>query len=568
MQTQPVILVVENEPGWLAALEEALERRYGREYRVLAHHSATAALADLRRLQEAGEPVALIVADQWMPEMNGVELLVRARDLHPGARRALLVDRADRTAAPAILQGCAFGKLDNYLEKPWDPAEVHLYPAVGEFLADWTLAHGPRMELVRVVGHDPAPRSHELRSLLERNGVPHGFYPAESEEGVRLLRQAGVAGGRLPVAILLDGFTLEDPSDAELFDALGTTNLEGRSCDLAIVGAGPAGLAAAVYAASEGLRTVVIEREAVGGQAGTSALIRNYLGFPRGISGSQLAARAYEQAWLFGTQFVFSRGAEALSARGRERVVSLTDGIEITARAVLIATGASYRRLRVPRLERFEGAGLYYVSPGEANPLVEGREVFVVGGGNSAGQAVLHLARHARRVVLVVRGPALDAAMSDYLVQDIQQRANVEVRLCTEVVDGDGAATLERIVLHDRARGTRETVPASLLYVLIGADPHTDWLQGAVRRDRYGFLPTGREAAPAGGARREPLAMETSVPGVFCAGDARAGSVKRVASAVGEGAAAVRSIHDYLAAPVEVEPADAAALAGAGAEGG
>jgi len=496
-----------------------------------------------------------VIADQWMPEMNGIDLLSSAHELHPSAQRALLVDWGDRTAAPTILHGCAFGKLDNYLKRPWEPAEIHLYPAVGEFLAEWTRAHGSKMELVRVVGEDPSPRAHEIQDLLARNGIPYGFYLAESDEGRDWLRRAGLDGSRLPVVILLDGFALEDPSNAEISDALGATNLEERTCDLAIVGAGPAGLAAAVYAASEGLRTIVIEREAIGGQAGTSSLIRNYLGFPHGISGNQLAQRAYEQAWLFGTQFVFARSATRLSLRGLDRVVTLSDGIEITARAVLIATGATYRRLGNPRLERFAGAGLFYVSPGEAKPLVEGMVALVVGSGNSAGQAVLHLAKHARRVILVVRGDSLAKGMSDYLVQDILRRPNVEVRLNTEVVDGAGNAALERVVLYDSGRDTRETISAALLYVLIGADPHTDWLGGVVQRDQRGFLLTGRDVdrAVAPGLGREPLPLETSLPGVFSGGDVRVGSVQRVASAVGEGAIAVRYIHEYLAAPVEME---------------
>jgi thioredoxin reductase (NADPH) len=555
MPPLPVIMVVDDQPGSLAALRDALARRYGQDYRVVCYDSAGAALVHLRAIAEAGEPVALVIADQWLRDMDGVELLAQVHQIHASAQRALLVDWGDRTAAPAILHACAFGKLENYLKRPWQPAEVHLYPAVGEFLAEWSRATGARVELVRVVGEEPSPRAREIVDLLSRNGIPAGLYTQGSEHGRELLRRTGIAAPRLPVVILLDGFALEDPTNIEVADALGATNVEERTCDLAIVGAGPAGLAAAVYAASEGLRTVVIEREAMGGQAGTSSLIRNYLGFPRGVTGSELAQRAYEQAWLFGTRFVFARSASSLRLQGEERVLCLSDGMEITARAVLIATGASYRRLGIPRVERFLGLGLSYVAPAEVRPLVEGMTVVVVGGGNSAGQAVLHLARHARRVVLVVRGASLEQGMSDYLVQDILRQPNVEVRLGTEIVDASGATVLDGVVLRDAASGRREELPASLVCALIGADPHTEWLQGVVQRDRHGFLITDRDLERSGCLvpGRDPLPSETSAPGVFAAGDVRAGSVKRVASAVGEGAIAVRYIHEYLAAPVGLE---------------
>ncbi len=513
-------------------MSSALADRFEHDYRIVAHRSAHAALRDLREAAAHAEPVALIIADQWMPEMSGLDLLAEAHDLHPSAQRALLVDWGDRSAAHSILHGCAFGKIENYIYKPWVPAEVHLYPAVGEFLADWTRAHGPRMELVRVIGARPSPRAYEIEDLLRRNGIPYGSYAVGSPDGDRLLGQVGLDSSQLPVVVLPDGHTLITPTNLEVADALGATTHVDRTCDLAIVGAGPAGLAAAVYAASEGLRTIVIEREAIGGQAGTSSLIRNYLGFPRGISGSQLAQRAYEQAWLFGTKFVFARGAEGLRARGSDRIVTITGGLEITARAVLIATGAEYRRLDIPRLDRFSGAGLYYVLPGDAEPFA-GTDVFVVGGGNSAGQAVLHLAKYARRVTMLVRGSDLGATMSDYLVQDIVRRPNVEVQLRTELADGDGGVALERVVVLDRERGTRTELPAAVVFVLIGADPHTDWLAGTLERDSHGFLITGPS-------------LETSIPGVFAAGDVRVGSVKRVASAVGEGADVVRYIHEYL----------------------
>jgi thioredoxin reductase (NADPH) len=568
MLTRPVITVVDDEPQGLAALLDVLARRFGGDYRIVSHLSAHAALDDLERIRADGEQVALVIADQWMPEMSGIELLGRAHEIHAEAQRALLVEWGDKSAAPTIIEGCAFGQIENYLHKPWSPPEVHLYPKVSEFLAAWTRAHGPHMELVRLIGDYPSSRVHEIRHFLERSGIPHGFYVDESEQGERLLQQAGLDGSRLPALILLDGHVLVAPSNTEISDALGASNLEERTADLAIVGAGPAGLAAAVYAASEGLSTIVVEREAIGGQAGTSSLIRNYLGFPAGISGGELAQRAYEQAWLFGAKFVFARAVSHLRASGLRRILTLSDGTKITVRAVVVASGAAYRRLDIPQLEQFKGMGVFYTAlsfdtPGDAQ-LMKDKTVVVVGAGNSAGQAVVHLSKNARRVILLVRGDSLETSMSDYLVRDINQRSNVEIRLRTEVVDGNGDTALERIVLLDHARGTRETVLADALFVLIGAQPHTEWLGGTLQRDRKGFIITGGELDRADvglSLERGPLPLETSMPGVFAVGDARQGSVKRVASAVGEGAIVVRNIHQYLAAPVELVGMDSRASA-------
>ncbi len=546
---KPVILVVDDDRESLASLVDALTRRFGADYRVAFNESARAALEDLERIRAQGESVALIIADQWMPEIEGIELLGRAHEIHPAAQRALLVDWGDRSAAPMILEGCAFGQLENYLRKPWFPPEVHLYPAIGEFLADWTRAHGPRLELVRVIGDDPSRRTHDVREFLDRSGIPHGFSAAGSEAGRSALEEVGLDGSRLPVLVLLDGRTLVDPSNTEISDALGATNLEERDCDLAIVGAGPAGLAAAVYAASEGLVTIAVEREAVGGQAGTSSLIRNYLGFPRGISGGELAQRAYEQAWLFGTKFVLAREGLRLRASGLLRILSLSDGIEITARAVILATGARYRRLDVAGAERLTGAGIFYATPGDARAL-KGRDIFVAGGGNAAGQAVVFLSGGARKVTLLVRGDSLEKGMSDYLIQQISRLANVEVRLQTQVVGVAGEHSLERLALKDEASAQAETAGAAALFVLIGADPRTEWLAGTLQRDPHGFILTGpgvRRAEALWNLDRPPTRLETSIPGVYAAGDVRHGSIKRVASAVGEGAVAVQYVHEYLA---------------------
>jgi thioredoxin reductase (NADPH) len=552
MDPRPAIVIVDDEPRELTALLDALVRRFGGDYRIVPHLSGDAALEEVARIRSEGGEIALFIADQWMPEANGVDVLARVRDLDPAARRALLVAWGDKEAAPTILQGCAFGKLENYVNKPWTPAEVHLYPVVSEFLAEWTQVHRPGMELVRIIGERPSARAHALVDMLERSGVPHGFYAAGSAEARKLAAEMGVDTSRLPVAILLDGRALVDPSTAELSDAMGVSNLDEDTCDVAIVGGGPAGLAAAVYAASEGLKTVVVEREVVGGQAGTSSLIRNYLGFPRGISGADLAKRAYHQAWLFGAKYALARDVAGVSVRGDERIVRLSDGRELACRAVLIATGAAYRRLGVPSLARLEGAGVFYTVSADTRVL-RGHDAFVIGSGNSAGQAVVHLAKHARHVTLLVRGDSIEAHMSDYLVQDIRRARNVEVRLRTDVVGGDGRVQLERLTLRDRSSGKEETVPAEVLFVLIGAAPRTDWLPPAVRRDGNGFVITGRDldddALRVWPLARPPMRYETSLPGVFAAGDVRSGSVKRVASAVGEGAVAVQEIEEYLASP-------------------
>jgi thioredoxin reductase (NADPH) len=566
----PILFVVDDEPKALEALTSALARRFGADYAVLGEGSPHAALERMRALKDRNAEFALVIADQQMPEMDGLSFLTRSRAIDPEAKRALLVAWGDRRSAPAILRGCAFGQLDNYLLKPFEPAEVHLYPVITEFLMEWTRGHRPPLELVRVVGGEHSRRTNEVVELLERNGIPHGFHDLRSEEGRALLAATGLQGCALPVVIAQDGGALCNPSNGELADLLGVSSRRRQACDVVVVGGGPAGLAAAVYAASEGLRTVVVEREAIGGQAAMSTLIRNYLGFPRGITGAELAQRAYQQAWLFGTRFVFGREASGLRARHSERIVTLSDGSAISCRAVLIATGARYRRLEVPSLERFVGAGVFYTALTDPR-ILRGRDAFVVGGGNSAGQAVVHLAQHARTVTLLLRGGALGKGMSDYLVRQIRHLDNVEVRLHTEVVGGEGEEMLTSLELHDRARDRRETVPARMLFVLIGAWPHTLWLEGTIVRDVRGFLLTGRDLELARGWRhpaRPPLRLETSIPGVFAVGDVRAGSSKRVASAVGEGAVAVQLVHEYIASAEAPLPSGLAALPGSLAEAG
>lgn len=545
MAERPAIVVVDDEPAGLAAMLDALTRRFGTDYRIVPHLSAATALNAISDIKRDGDEIALVIADQWMPEMTGIEFLDKVRVIEPTAKRALLVAWGDRTASSTVLQGCALGQLDNYLYKPWMPAEVHLYPFVGEFLAEWTQVHRPGMELIHIIGDERSPRSHEIRELLNRNGVPHGFHDMNSPAAERLREERGIAIDAIPAVLLLDGGILVDPTDAQIMDAMGESPGE-LTWDVAVIGSGPAGLTAAVYAGSEGLRTLVIERHLIGGQAGASSLIRNYLGFPRGISGAELTQRAYQQAWLFGAKFVFSREVSRIRTDGPVKILTLSDGREITARTVVVATGAKYRRLDVPEVERFAGRSVFYTTF-SGTRLAGGFDAAVVGGGNSAGQAAIHLAAFARRVTLIVRADALEHGMSDYLVRQIRHARNIDVRLGAEVAGAEGGDLMERVVIRDRATNALETIQARLLFVLIGAIPHTDWLAGTLQCDQNGFIVTGHDIdLQRWHATRPPFSFETSMPGVFAVGDARLGSMKRVASAVGEGAAAVQNVHRYL----------------------
>jgi thioredoxin reductase (NADPH) len=545
-------MAVDDEQPMLAAMQTALERRYSADYKIVTHHDHQSALKELEKMKSDGEQVALIIADQWMPGMTGVDLLRHAHKLFIEAQRALLVAWGDKKSRSSILHACNFGHMENYILKPWHPEEVNLYPIVSEFLSVWTQQHSAQMEIVKVVCEDPSPRGHEIRLFLEKHGIPHGFYTSSSEDGRTLLEDLGATDQPLPIVSTFEGHVMANPSNTELADEIGTSDLEERHCDLAIVGAGPAGLAAGVYGASEGLKTLIIERGVVGGQAGTSSMIRNYLGFPRGISGAELARRAHQQAWLFGAKYVLARTATGLRAEGKNRILSLADGTEITARAVLITTGSDYRKLNVPGIDRFNGAGVYYETGLEIGLMNEAHAI-VAGGGNSAGQAVVHLAKSAERVTLIIRGDAIEKGMSDYLINDIERLPNVDVRLNTVAVDGDGEDRLRKVVIKNCVNGKEETLAAQAFYVLIGAQPHTNWLGDVIARDKKGFIITGDDLLENGSAKRlkrPPLRFESSMPGVFTAGDVRLGSVKRVASAVGEGSVAIHYIHEYLNSPV------------------
>jgi thioredoxin reductase (NADPH) len=549
--TRATILTVDDDPLVSEAIARDLTSRYGADHRVVRATSGPEALGVLTRLALRDEPVALIAADQRMPEMTGIELLDRARTHAPGAKLLLLTAYADTDVAIKAINDIG---LDYYLLKPWDPPEDRLYPVLDDLLGDWRQAHRGDTSDVRVVGHRWSDRSHEIKTFLARNHVPYRWYDVERDPEARRLRDlARAAPADLPLVLVPDGDTLRSPSTLELAGALGLrTSARQRLYDVCIVGGGPAGLAAAVYAASEGLSTVVVEREAPGGQAGQSAAIENYLGFPKGLSGSDLTQRAIAQAARFGAEMVLARDVVGFEARGPVRAVRFDGSGEIEARALIVATGVAYRRLEAAGLDALTGRGVYYgASAGEARQA-QGDEVYVVGAANSAGQAALHLSRFARRVVLVVRGATLDGTMSRYLVERILAAPNIAVRYRCQVASGRGDGHLEALTLADRDSGATEEVATSWLYVFIGASPRTDWLGPDVVRDAKGFVVTGQDLAGPGWARRWPLArppfvLETSVPGVFAAGDVRLDSMKRVASAVGEGAMSVYLVHRYLA---------------------
>jgi thioredoxin reductase (NADPH) len=545
----PVMVVVDSDEAARSRTTRALAHRFGADYRVLAEGSPAEALALLEELAERGEPVALVAADLHLTG-GALELLGRAHALHREAGRALLFTmdqhhtRIPFAELETLQRATALGLIDLSVAKGWVSPEEWFYPQIQEWLSRWTKGNRPHFVVYRVVGERWTPPTHRLLDMLTRNGVPFDFFPADSEEGRRIVAEHRPE--RLPCAVHAGGRVLVDPSPAELAANHGIeTRPDADVYDLAILGAGPAGLAAAVYGASEGLRTVLVEPEAIGGQAGTSSMIRNYLGFPRGIGGGELAHRAWEQAILFGAELVFGHRATGLEVRGRERLVRLDDGTLLRARAVVVATGVTYRRLGVPALERLVGAGVYYGAAGVEAPAVAGSEVYVVGGANSAGQAAVHLARFASRVTILLRGDSLEAGMSDYLVRQIAATPAIDVRLRTRVRDGGGDERLERLVLED-ADGAIHEVAASALFVLIGAEPRTGWLADVVALDDAGYVLTGRDL-PEDGAGRAALPYGTSVPGVLAAGDVRHGSVKRVAGAAGDGAVAVGSVHRYLA---------------------
>jgi thioredoxin reductase (NADPH) len=548
----PVLMVVDHDPNSLEVVLSDLSRRFGNNFAVRGETSSEAALAAVQAMADANETVALFLVDD---AASG--FLARAQQLHPGAKRVLLVDRDYSSTSPAV-QAMTLGRADYHIVRPWADHES-MYRAMSEFLSSWTTELEPPFEEFRIVAAEGDSKALQLRDVMTRFSMPFGFYAIESEAGRRLLDQAGIDATRLPVVIRYDGKVMIDPSLPDLARAIGVSiKNDTDTCEVAIVGAGPAGLTAAVYAASEGLDTVLLEQAVSGGQAGTSPLIRNYPGFPHGINGGLLMERTCEQAWLMGAHIVFAQQAVALERRDDHRIVRLLDETELRARTVVIATGIEWRRLGVPRLEALVGSGVFYGAAVSESRAMQDQDVFIVGAGNSAGQAALDLAKHARAVTLVVRGDSFAKSMSDYLVRAIESTPNVVVRHRTEVVDGAGDGPLESITLADRANDTVEEVSAAALFIMIGGEPHTQWLPDEIARDAQGYVITDRDLLEQGvhwEHDREPLTLETSMPGVFAAGDVRQGSIKRVASAVGEGATVVRLLHEHLR---DYEPARAA----------
>ena len=543
------ILTVDDDPGVSRAVARDLRRRYGERNRIVRAESGADALEALRQMKLRGDLVALILADYRMPEMNGIEFLERAMDIYPGARRVLLTAYADTGAA---IDAINVVDLDHYLLKPWDPPEEKLYPVVDALLEAWIESDHRPVPEIKVVGHRWSARCSEVREFLARNQVPYRWYNSDEPEGERLLEAAQADGLSLPVVITPDGRPLVEPSDAELASRVGLATTPSKDFyDLIVIGGG-AGLGAAVYGASEGLRTVLVERTATGGQAGQSSRIENYLGFPDGVSGAQLTDRARRQAAKFGAEVLTTRDVIGLDVCGSARRVRFADGTSIDAHTIILATGVSYRQLQAPGLADLTGRGVYYGSALTEASACLGQDVYIVGGANSAGQAAVFLARHAKSVTLLVRGPSLEKSMSYYLIRQIESIPNISLRTCTEVIGATGDDHLEQLTLRNTASGETETVGASLLFLFIGAAPLTNWLDGVVVRDSRGFVVSGPDLSVAGERPRGweldrmPYHLETSVPGVFVAGDARSESAKRVASAVGEGALAVMLVHRYL----------------------
>ncbi|WP_433180822.1 FAD-dependent oxidoreductase [Actinoallomurus sp. CA-150999] len=548
--SMPILMTVDDDPSVSRAVARDLRRRYGTDYRVVRADSGADALDALREIKLRGDAVAAILADYRMPNMNGIAFLEQAMDLFPHARRALLTAYADTDAA---IQAINVVDVDHYLLKPWDPPEEKLYPVVDALVETWHAVGDRPVEETKLIGHRWSRPSYEVRQFLARNSVPYRWYSVDEPEACRLLDAAGATQEEIPVVITPDGKALRAPTGSEIAAAVGlSTEPAAEFYDLVVIGGGPAGLGAALYGASEGLRTVLVEKKATGGQAGQSSRIENYLGFPDGVSGAQLTGRARRQALKFGAEVLTARDVVGLTVRGSARVITFGDGSEIATHAVVLATGVSYRALQAEGIERLTGRGVYYGSASTEAQSCSGEDVYIVGGANSAGQAAVFFSRYARTVNLLVRGPALERSMSYYLIEQLRAIDNVRVRVCTTVEAVEGEEHLERVTLRDASTGATETLPTNHLFVFIGAAPRTEWLGDSIFRDSHGFVCTGPDLLREGHRPqgwtldRDPLYLESSVPGVFVAGDVRSQSVKRVASAVGEGAMAVALVHRYL----------------------
>ncbi len=549
MPARPIILAVDDDADVLRLVKSDLRRQYGKDYRILSADGGQPALDALREVSARGEAVALLVVDQRMPGMGGVDFLEQAIKLFPDCKRVLLTAYADTEAAIKAINTV---KTDYYLLKPWDPPESELYPVLDDLLNDWKAGHRPAYDGIRVVGNRWSSDSHRVKDFLARNHVPYRWEDIEGDSEACSLYE-GADAPALPIVVLPDGGKISNPDNGTLAARIGLkTTAERAFYDLVIVGGGPAGLAAAVYGASEGLKTLMVEREAPGGQAGTSSRIENYLGFPTGLSGADLARRAVTQAQRFGVE-ILSQEVTGLKIQDQYRIVTLGDGSEVSAHALIVATGVSYRRLDVPGLERLSGAGVYYGAAMTEALSCEGDDVYMVGGANSAGQAALYFAKYARCVTLLVRGNSLEKGMSQYLVDEIKAQPTIRVWLNAQVTAAEGASQLERLTIAHADTGQTEVVPAKAVFIFIGAEPRTDWLEGVIRRDERGFLPAGPELMERGQRpegwplNRDPFLLESSVPGVFVAGDVLHQSVKRVSAAVGGGSIAVQFVHQYLA---------------------
>jgi thioredoxin reductase (NADPH) len=548
---KPVIWTIDDDPDVLRAVERDLRRHYGDRYRVISADSGITALESVKQLKLRNEPIALFLVDQRMPRMSGVEFLEKAIELYPDTKRALLTAYADTDAAIRAINNV---HIDYYLMKPWDPPEERLYGVVDDLLDDWQASSHPAFDGVRVIGHRWSPQSNDIRDFLGRNFVPHQWLNVEADESAKtLLESAGADAASLPLVVFADGSSLKNPQIADVARKLGLrTKAEFPFYDLVVVGAGPAGLAATVYGAADGLHTLLIEREAPGGQAGRSSRIENYLGFPTGLSGTDLARRAIAQARRFGAEILAPQEVRNIRLEGPSRVLTLADGAEIGARAVLIATGIAFRKLDVPGLDKLSGSGVYYYAPmSEAFSYRDG-DIYIVGGANSAGQAAMYFSRFARQVTMLVRGNSLSDSMSQYLEKQIAATKNIAVKLNSSVTAVEGAERCETITIRNNKTQESETVPASALLIYAGAVPRTDWLAGIVERDAQGYIISGLHLMlegrrPTGwNVSRDPFYLETSVPGIFVAGDVRHRSAKGVTSGVGEGAMAVKLIHQYL----------------------
>jgi thioredoxin reductase (NADPH) len=551
--SKPIVLTVDDDPSVSRAVARDLRRRYAEEYRIVRADSGAEALESLQEIRLRGDRVAVLLADYRMPTMNGIEFLEQAMDLFPRARRALLTAYADTDAA---IEAINLVDVDYYLLKPWEPPEEKLYPVVDQMLETWAAAGDPEVESTRIIGHRWSAQAHEVRDFLARNGMPYHWYTVEEAEGRKLLEAAGAGEDDVPVLLTAGGDVLLNPTLSEVADKIGlSTSPSEDFYDLVIVGGGPAGLGAAVYGASEGLRTVLVESRATGGQAGQSSRIENYLGFPDGVSGGQLTDRARRQASRLGAELLTARKVVGLECHGPKRVLTLDDGRRVASHAVLLATGVAYRRLNAEGADEMVGKGVFYGSAATEADACANEHVVIVGGANSAGQAAMFFSRQAAKVTLAVRGPDLERSMSHYLIQQIRANDRIEVRTCTEVSACEGEGHLQRIVLRDSVSGATEDVECGHLFVFIGAAPMTDWLPDDLAKDAAGFLLTGTDLMDSGNRpegwapNRDPYHLETSIPGVFVAGDVRSASVKRVASAVGEGAMAVTLVHQYLAHP-------------------